>query len=160
MATITHCISFSAVFLATITILCAGQVTASDFCKGASYKPLCRSLAKGFSNAEEATKASINNLIVQTYRARASASRLGKDQKAQTCVENYDDAIDSLKKSLKFLQARDKGSVRTFISASISAYSTCTDAYEEFGVHCPFSRSNTLMEHTASSCLSIYSNVR
>lgn len=147
-------------FLATATILLAGLASAHDFCADASYQTVCRSLVQGISDAAEATEKTINSLIVQTQHAKALASKLGKNQKAQTCIENYDIAIDRLTKSLQFLKSHDKASVKTFVSAAIAAYSTCDDAYEEFGVKFPLSSTNTVMEQTAASCLSIYSQVR
>ncbi|KAJ8758981.1 hypothetical protein K2173_003219 [Erythroxylum novogranatense] len=146
--------SFSLVFLATATVLLAGQVVvASDLCAGADYKPLCKSLLKGINNPAVATEAIINNLIRQTTHAKSLASRLGKDQKLDACIDNYDLALDSLNKALIAYKGNDKEKCAIMLSACIASYSTCEDTFAEFDLPSPLEKDDSRMEQTAATGL-------
>ncbi|KAF2299602.1 hypothetical protein GH714_038391 [Hevea brasiliensis] len=142
---IKHQCSFPLVFLATATLLLAGQATAtatatvSDLCAATEYKPLCRATLKGITDPNAAIEASINQVILKSKHAYFRSRTMGNDETTEICKEMYDDAITDLENSLKALKAKDKGTLDSNLSAAISYYSSCDDSYAEMGQESPFS---------------------
>ncbi|KAB1202710.1 hypothetical protein CJ030_MR7G024230 [Morella rubra] len=155
-----HYTSFSLVFLATITGLLAGGADAGehsdntkDLCHRADFQPLCRSVVKGLNEPHAALESAINQLISHSHRAKGLAGRHGKSQNVDVCKENFDDAIFNLKTSLKNLKTRDLDSLNTNLSAALSDYVTCDDAFTESSQNNPIGDTDTLLRHMASNCL-------
>ncbi|XP_041013171.1 pectinesterase inhibitor 12-like [Juglans microcarpa x Juglans regia] len=151
---IEHCmISFSLVFLATVTILLAGQARAQSLCDKADYQPLCLSVIKGQTDAHLALESAITVLISQSQRAKISAGKKGDSQNLDVCKENFDDAISNLKTSLKNLKNGDMASLNINLSAALTDFVTCDDTFVESSETNPIGKTDTLLSHMASNCL-------
>lgn len=158
---IKHCmISFSLVFLATVTILLAGQAHAHSLCKKADYQPLCLSIVKGQTDAHSALESAITALISRSNRAKSSVDKQGKSENVDDCTESFDDAVSNLKKSLDNLKNRDMASLNINLSAALTDFATCDDTFSESSETNPIGNKNILLSHMASNCLYLSSLIR
>jgi len=78
-----------------------------------------------------------------------------RNENYDICRENYDDAISDLQDSIRNLRKGDKATLTTNLSAVISYYSTCDDAFEEMDEKSPLTRANMILEHMVDNALSI-----
>ncbi|KAG6713989.1 hypothetical protein I3842_05G181000 [Carya illinoinensis] len=151
---IKHCmISFSLVFLATVTILLAGQACAKNLCDKADYQPLCLSVIKGQTDAYSALESAITVLISQSHRAKSSAGKQGDSENLDVCKESFDDAISNLEKSLNNLKSHDMAGLNINLSAALTDFATCDDTFAESSETNPIGKTDTLLSHMASNCL-------
>jgi pectinesterase inhibitor-like protein len=164
---IKHYTSFSLVFLATTTVLLVGRTHGHglrtgkhDICQKADFKPLCRTVVKGLTDPRVALRSAIHQLIIQSRRAIRLADLHGKsDQYMDVCKESFDDALTSLRTSLKNLKNHDRASLNINLSAALSDYVTCDDAFSESGMGNPLGKIDALMSRMASNCLYLSSLV-
>lgn len=174
---IKHYTSFSLVFLATTTVLLADRTHAHgllrgghirghglrigkhDLCQKADFKPLCRAVVKGLTDPRAALGSAIHQLIIQSRRAMRLADKHGKSEYVDVCKESFDDAITSLGTSLKNLKKHDKASLDINLSAALSDYVTCDDAFSESGMGNPLGKIDARMRRMASNCLYLSSLV-
>ncbi|KAG7034534.1 hypothetical protein SDJN02_04264, partial [Cucurbita argyrosperma subsp. argyrosperma] len=119
-------------FLIAAILLCC-QAHASDVCDKAEYVDLCKSVVKGATDPKAAIKTSLEFLLSETQRLKASSGKFKNSQFIDVCTENYDSAIDDLNNSLKNLQSNDIASLKITLSGSLSFYETCNDAVAEGG---------------------------
>ncbi|XP_050204976.1 putative pectinesterase/pectinesterase inhibitor 45 [Mercurialis annua] len=154
-------ISFSTVFLAALIFLVLlvtesqAKSTRRDLCRSASYKPLCRATLRGISDPRKAIEASIKRAIFKTKSAIVMSRKMRRNENYDICRENYDDAISDLQDSIRNLRKGDKATLTTNLSAVISYYSTCDDAFEEMDEKSPLTRANMILEHMVDNALSI-----
>ncbi|KAM6589340.1 pectinesterase inhibitor-like [Cannabis sativa] len=160
------CKSFSMVFLGMAILLVLagpahgrrlsrkGRSSGGDICRGADYPAVCRAAVKGQKNPFVATQVALKQLISSTQGAKKSASKGGKgSQVLGICKENYDDALDNLQSSLNKMRAHDKGSFNSYVSASLTDFVTCDDAFSEMGITSPLSKNNARLRRMASNIL-------
>ncbi|GMY26277.1 pectinesterase inhibitor-like [Fagus crenata] len=156
---IKHCTSFSLVFLATATILLAGQahgIRHINLCRRADYPKLCRLVVRGQVNPYVAMASAINQLIIATYKAEGLATRSG----SKDCRASYGDAISNLKTSLVNLRSHDKASLEINLAAALTDYVDCDDGLEDFGGRTPLGRTNGKLHRMASNSLYLASLTR
>ncbi|XP_022991039.1 uncharacterized protein LOC111487748 [Cucurbita maxima] len=122
------------VFVAAAMVL-EGEAEGVDICEKADDVSLCRSYVKGSSDPRPAIKATIEQLLSETKRAKTSSEKLGDSDFIGVCTENYDSAIDDLQNSLLSLEKNDKASLQSSLSGVATFYVTCTDTVSEGGVH-------------------------
>ncbi|XP_002527901.2 uncharacterized protein LOC8273479 [Ricinus communis] len=156
--------SFSLVFLAPpsllfLLLLAAGQAQATiikhDLCESADYKRLCRSTLHGIKKPSEAIEAGIRNVIHKTRHAIFLSREMGNSENNDICKEMYDDVISDLEESIQNLKNGDKNTLNTNLSAAISYFSTCDDAFAEMDEVSPLTRANTVLEHMVDNTLSL-----
>lgn len=158
--------SFSMVFLAitTLLILLADQAhgrglgsrrrnLGGDICRRSDYPAVCRSTVKGQTNPYAATQVAVKQLISASAAAKKVASKAGRSQVLGICKENYDDALSSLKTSLGYMRTHDKGSFNSYVSAALTDFDTCDDAFSEMGLSSPLLKTNTRLRQMASNVL-------
>lgn len=158
--------SFSMVFLAIMAtlILLAGQAhgrrirsrsrtAAGGICGRADYPAICSAAVKGQKNPYAATQAAIKQLISSTAAAKKWAAKGRKSQELGVCNENYDNALSSLRTSLGNMKTHDKGSFNSYVSAALTDYGTCDDAFSEIGLSSPLLKTNTRLSQMASNIL-------
>ncbi|PON44873.1 Pectinesterase inhibitor domain containing protein [Parasponia andersonii] len=126
-----------------------------DICRRADYPAVCRAAVKGQTNPYSATQAAVKQLISSTAAAKKAASKAGgrAAQVLGVCRENYDDALSSLRTSLGNMRAHDKGSFNSYVSAALTDYVTCDDAFSEMGLRSPLQKTNTRLRQMASNAL-------
>ncbi|XP_022977265.1 uncharacterized protein LOC111477633 [Cucurbita maxima] len=120
-------------FFLIAAILLGCQAHASDLCDKAEYVELCKSVVKGATDPKAAIKTSIEFLLSETRRLKASSEKLKSSQFIDVCTDNYDSAIDDLNNSLQNLRSNDIASLQITLSGSLSFYETCNDALAEGG---------------------------
>ncbi|XP_022151947.1 uncharacterized protein LOC111019796 [Momordica charantia] len=134
----------------------AGHAHVSNICGKADDVPLCRSMVKGATDPVAATKASIDQLITETKRAKEASVQLGKSSFMGACTQNFGDNILNLQEGLQALKSRDKGTLMSSLSAVVSLYSGCDDAIGEGGIVTQAAgivSINSQLIHMASNCL-------
>ncbi|CAK9316575.1 unnamed protein product [Citrullus colocynthis] len=149
-----HLVSFSLVFLAVVVF--AGQAHGSAICDKADFPALCRSSVKGASDPKSAIKAAIEHLIFETNHAKDSSQKIGHLKSLSVCKQNFNDAIDDLRKSLQYLKNHDIPSLKISLSGALTDYSTCDDAVVESGDERKASSvlsTDTILENMAGNCL-------
>ncbi|KAK3223406.1 hypothetical protein Dsin_010431 [Dipteronia sinensis] len=163
MAVFKHCMSLSLAFLAVAAtvLLQAGNAaaTAADLCKETDFQELCKSVIKGTTDPTKATGLAIKALIVETQHVQEAAKKLGNSQELDVCNEVIDDAIDNLNGALQFLVSNDKGSLNNYLSAVLTDFVTCDDAYEESGKTSPLAKTTETAKNMASNCLALASQI-
>ncbi|KAH7570324.1 hypothetical protein ACOSP7_018381 [Xanthoceras sorbifolium] len=164
MAVFKHYMSFSLAFLAAATLLqwvghAAASATAVDLCKGSDFQDLCRSVTKGTTDPTKATELAIKALLSETTHVREVAKGLEKSQELDVCNEEIDDAIDNLNGALQFLKSHDIWGLNNYLSAVVTDFVTCDDAYEETGKKSPFAKIAKTAEEMASNCLALASQI-
>lgn len=163
MAVINHRMSFSSslALLAMATLFLAGNAVATvvDLCKGSDFQALCRLVTKGTTDPTIATELAIKALILKTNHVLGVAKRLGKSPELDVCNEELADAIDNLNGALKFLKNRDKWGLNSYLSAVVTDFVTCDDAYAESGKQSPLARVAATAKEMASNCLALASQI-
>ncbi|KAL5759875.1 hypothetical protein ACOSQ2_018713 [Xanthoceras sorbifolium] len=160
MAVIKHCMPLSLAVLAVATLLqLAGNAAAVDLCKGSDFKDRCRSDIKGATDPTKATELAIKAMLMETTRVREAAKKIGKSQELDVCHEQIDDVFYNLNGALEFLQNQDKGSLNIYLSAVLTDFMTCDDAYEEIGEKSPFAKIAQTAKEMASNCLELASQI-
>ncbi|KAH7568200.1 hypothetical protein ACOSP7_009312 [Xanthoceras sorbifolium] len=159
-----YCMSFSLAFLAAATLLqlagnAAASATAVDLCKVSDFQDLCRSVTKGATDPTKATELSITALLSETTHVREVAKSLGKSQELDVCNEEIDDAIDKVNGALQFLKSHDISGLNNHLSAVLTDFVTCDDAYEETGKKSPFAKIAKTAKEMASNCLALASQI-
>ncbi|XP_034200188.1 pectinesterase inhibitor 12-like [Prunus dulcis] len=145
-------ISLSLLFLAFLSGQAHGQ--GLDLCAGANYAALCHSVVGREKSPYVAAEATVNRLISETKQAKSSAARL-PHKDSPTCTYVYDEALYSLKESLRSLKSHDIGSFNVKLSAVMSFAEACKDSFEEMGKPFPIAKQNELIKHIASNALHI-----
>ncbi|XP_062109480.1 uncharacterized protein LOC133820937 [Humulus lupulus] len=158
--------SFSMVFLAMAILLVftgpthgrslrlKGRRSGGDICRRADYTAVCRAAVKGQKNPFVATQLAVKQLISSTFGAKKAASKGGRGSPVLgICRENYDDALSNLQSSLSKMRAHDKGSFNSYVSASLTDFVTCDDAFSEMGMSSPLTRTNARLRQMASNIL-------
>lgn len=77
----------------------------------------------------------------------------------QDCDDNYDDVIDNLDEAADALSSRDKGTLKTMLSALVTDFSTCDDGFAEMAKVSPLAVIDVMLTKLASNCLAIASLV-
>ncbi|KAI9169327.1 hypothetical protein LWI28_010765 [Acer negundo] len=159
-----HRMSLSLAFLAVAAtvLLLAGNAaaTAVDLCKQTdSFPKLCKSVIEGTTDPKKATELAIKALIVETERVKLAAKKLGKSEELDVCNEVIDDAIDNLNGALQFLKSNEERSLNDYLSAVLTDFVTCNDAYEEMGKTSPFAKTTETAKNMASNCLALASQI-
>ncbi|KDP26631.1 hypothetical protein JCGZ_17789 [Jatropha curcas] len=151
--------SFPLVFLATTTVifllLPATATATGDLCEATDYKPLCRATVKGITDPAKAIKKAIELVVLKTKHALLMARLLEQSDTNDICKESYDDAISDLEESIQSLEDNDEGTLNTNLSAAISYYTTCDDAYAEMDEQTSLTKVNVILEHMVSNCLAL-----
>ncbi|KAH7568199.1 hypothetical protein JRO89_XS07G0258100 [Xanthoceras sorbifolium] len=145
--------SFSLAFLAAATLLqldgnAAASATAVDL-----------SVTKGATDPTKATELAITALLSETTRVREVAKRLGKSQELDVCNEEIDDAINNINGALQFLKSHDISGLNNHLSAVLTDFVTCDDAYEETGKKSPFAKIAKTAKEMASNSLALASQI-
>ncbi|KAF3431223.1 hypothetical protein FNV43_RR25953 [Rhamnella rubrinervis] len=151
-----HYTLFSLVFLAAASISISGaQARGVNLCAKADYPALCLLLVKGETDPTRATESVIYRLIRQTKKAKKHLSRFGTSQSQviQVCQESYDDAIYDLHTCLDNLKSHDKAGFNSNLSAALTDYVTCDDAFGELGETSPVQNVNRKLRRMAGTGL-------
>ncbi|KAA0044419.1 pectinesterase inhibitor 1 [Cucumis melo var. makuwa] len=110
-----------------------------------------------------ALKTEIEESIKEVTKAIATLNSLRKDSSASeteiacydTCLENFDMAIEDLKAGVESIDARDAGRMESVLTAVLTDLTTCDDTFAEMGVDSPLDNLSTKMSKYASNCLAI-----
>ena len=144
------------VFLATATLLLAGQARGVNLCSKANFPAVCHAAVKNLKDPHSATRSAINLLIFKTAKAKVLARRF----RSSDCNEIYDDAVYNLFTCLENLKGHDKASLNINLSAALSDYEQCDDTFADFSRHSPLVRTNKLLKRMASNGLYLASLTR
>ncbi|KAG9449823.1 hypothetical protein H6P81_009788 [Aristolochia fimbriata] len=162
--------------LAVAAVLCSGASALfsnlAAVCKKADHADLCYSAAKHIYKAQPITpagaaKASILVTLESTKQAKNMANALrAKSSKGNpaamakanfnVCQQLYDDAIRNLETSLKALDTRSHFDLMINLSAVLTDYSTCDDAFtEEPGLVSPLAKINSQLNMLTKNNLAL-----
>ena len=144
------------VFLATATLLLAGQARGVNLCGKANFPAVCHAAVKNLKDPHSATRSAINLLIFKTAKAKVLARRF----RSSDCNEIYDDAVYNLFTCLENLKGHDKASLNINLSAALSDFEQCDDTFADFSRHSPLVRTNKLLKRMASNGLYLASLTR
>ncbi|CAA7020767.1 unnamed protein product [Microthlaspi erraticum] len=121
---------------AVLVFLISGEVAEAsrmmNICSHTAYPSLCRPLVKRISNPRKATHRTIQALEVQTRLALTEAALFKDGNNAiATCYSTLSDAVFNLASARKSIRKRDVMGMNTFLTAAVSDYGTCVDAFIE-----------------------------
>ncbi|XP_068641774.1 putative invertase inhibitor [Aristolochia californica] len=162
--------------LAVAAVICSGSSAASanlaTVCKKADHQDLCYSAAKHIFKTETitpagATKASILVTLDSTKQAKNMATTMTVKVKSKdsmesanfnVCLQLYDDAIRNLQKSLENLSDGALSDLKINLSAVLTDYSTCDDAFAEVpGLASPLGKINSQLNMLTRNNLALAS---
>lgn len=151
---IKHCTSFS-LLLILLAMVSNSESRPVNLCSGADYIPLCQKIVKGQNSPLGATDQVIHLLIKETESAKRLLLQYAssKSQPAQICKECYDDAVFDLQLCLTNQKDHDKGSFNSNLSAALTDYVTCDDAYAEKRQVSPVKKLNKMLRQIADTGL-------
>ena len=139
-----------------------------DICDVTSNPQLCKTSISSHIEGTKvdpasALKTEIDESIKEVAKAIATLNSLRKDSAASeteiacydTCLENFEMAIDDLKAGVESINARDAGRMESVLTAVMTDLTTCDDTFAEMGVDSPLDSLSTKMSKYASNCLAI-----
>ncbi|KAM7252528.1 hypothetical protein ACFE04_024411 [Oxalis oulophora] len=154
---INHHPSLTISFFFVAVLLCLQQVTARNICDICDYKQLCRGAVRGATTAYVASQKSMEALRAQIVKRKVVIAMAGHNKYTNQCIESYDNAMDMLKQSMDALKTRDTGSLMSYLSATLSSFTNCDDAYAQDNKKSPFAVSNLVLIDMASNSLALSS---
>ncbi|RRT60232.1 hypothetical protein B296_00016226 [Ensete ventricosum] len=145
----------------------AGAVSA--LCGHTDYPEVCASSIlplqhpPGFVGPAALLKLQLQACRAQAEKARAHIAALSgltgtkaRDASSlQDCDDNYDDVLDNLDEAAAALASKDKGTLKTMLSALITDFSTCDDGFTEMAKVSPLAVIDDMLSKLASNCLAI-----
>ena len=153
---------FSLVFLvlATTTILLAGHshgravvMDPNDLCKNADNKQFCQAIVSNLTDPHDAMVSAIHKLVYASKNAKKLALKEGNSEEIDVCIENFEESIDNLKSGLDGLEEHDLPTLNINLSAALTNYVTCDDAFSESGKTNPLAETDAFLQEMASNCL-------
>lgn len=139
-----------------------------EICDVTSNPQLCKSSISSHMEGstidpKSALKTEIEESIKEVQKAIATLNSLTKDSAAShaevecydTCLENFDMAVEDLKAGLESIDAGDTGRMESVLTAVLTDLMTCDDTFAEMGVDSPLDNLSTKMNKFASNCLAI-----
>lgn len=121
---------------AVLIFLISGHVAEAsrmvNICSHTAYPSLCRPLVKRITNPRRATHRTIQALEAKTRLALTDAARFKDGNNAiATCYATLSDAVFNLASARKSIRKRNVMAMNTFLTAAVSDYGTCVDAFIE-----------------------------
>ena len=165
--------SFSLVFVATATLLLLLSAQSTDarfrginqFCRTSDHRLLCTAMVNGAQNWHEAVFNAIHSTLAIATRMKRLLPTVGpaltdlpvesRDSTLQACQSNFGDAVDNLMQALTFLEAKDTGSLNSYLSAV--SISDCLDGFDMLGASfpSPVAKIARLMNRQVNECLAV-----
>ncbi|KAL0889321.1 hypothetical protein Bca101_013304 [Brassica carinata] len=168
------------VFFLFLNCLASAQTLIQDFCKKSSTKApdfnydICVQYLEQDPQSKNAT--SLKELVIASTKKAASksadikkiAEEILKDKKLirgielplRDCVEFYDDANDSLNKTLTLVNLGQYKDVNSALSAALDVPTNCEDGFKEFDTKSPISNENNVLYQLISIALNFAVNLR
>ncbi|XP_042415336.1 pectinesterase inhibitor-like [Zingiber officinale] len=147
-----------------------GLLSLADLCRRTDFPDLCLDAAKAYGHAypspPDATALLSMHLDMaadQTRKVKAEAEELlskggGSPREKgaiDVCNTLFGDAIDDMDTVRKAVKGRDAGTANSFLSAIMTSYSTCDDAFSEIPLHNPFSMQDDSLSEIISNALAL-----
>ncbi|KAG1342463.1 putative pectinesterase/pectinesterase inhibitor 58 [Cocos nucifera] len=137
------------------------------FCNQTDHPKICIKSARFYSHAYQAINATnmfditIHALRDRVASIKARAHALSQSQTwnevvlngIHDCLGLYADALDDVNEGVQAFVTRDRGTFETRLSAVITMFGTCDDAFME-GVN-PLAKQNDRLMNMASNCIAI-----
>ncbi|CAN8294350.1 unnamed protein product [Cochlearia groenlandica] len=145
---------------AVLIFLVSGQVAEAsrmiNLCSHTSYPSLCRPLVKRVTNPRKATHRTIQALEIKTRLALTDAARFKDGNNAiATCYATFSDAVYNLQSARKSIRKRDVIAMNTFLTAVVSDYGACVDAFIETNQVNTVQNVAVDLRKISSNCLSL-----
>lgn len=96
-----------------------------------------------------------NAIAVLKKLYKESGSTKAEDACYDTCLENFDMAIDDLRTATEAIDVNDVGRMQSALTAVLTDLVTCDDTFVEMGVDSPLDYLSIKMSKYASNCLAI-----
>ncbi|KAJ8491474.1 hypothetical protein OPV22_013195 [Ensete ventricosum] len=93
-------------------------------------------------------------VIASTFAANPTTTPQVK-QALGVCLKQYDDAFDDLAKGTAAVAGHDAGTANSMLSAVISYYSTCDDAFAEIYAANPLAKQDDFLMKMVSNALAL-----
>ncbi|KAL5996406.1 hypothetical protein ACLOJK_026484 [Asimina triloba] len=149
---------------------CTVEMTVQAICNHTDNPHLCISSVKPYlPSSENVTPADVLRMEIKacatyTNTSFGFATRVARDPKTpevvasclQVCRDNYADALDNLQSADEAVAANDPGTLNSMLSAVLTNYETCEDAFaEEPGLRSPMATYDAKLSKLASNCLAV-----
>lgn len=136
---------YHSVAAVTILLFLAGSTEArfkgiNEFCRTSDTRLLCTAMVQGAANWHDAVLNAINSalhvadqmdkMIPAVEPTLVELPLISRKSTVESCKDNFDSAVDNLKRALKFLEQNDKGSLNIYLSAVSTT--DCVDAFQQF----------------------------
>ncbi|KAL6007087.1 hypothetical protein ACLOJK_032583 [Asimina triloba] len=141
-------------------------------CKLTNYPAVCVETSKpmettGPVTVQRVARMSIEAAIERAGKAKESAAAMmnadhgGKMRHAdfQLCQQEYVDGINALRASIKELEAGVHDMLMDNLSAAMTSYTTCDDAFAEATEVSPLAADNAMLAKITSNSLALAQNV-
>ncbi|XP_022983975.1 uncharacterized protein LOC111482436 [Cucurbita maxima] len=104
---------------------------------------------------EQSIKEVENAIAVLKKLDKESGSTKAEDSCYDTCLENFDMAIEDLRTATEAIDVNDVGRMESALTAVLTDLVTCDDTFVEMGVDSPLDHLSIKMNKYASNCLAI-----
>ncbi|CAH2038334.1 unnamed protein product [Thlaspi arvense] len=132
-----------------------------NLCSHTSYPSLCRPLVKRVTSPRRATHRTIQALEAKTKLALAEAARFKSGNQAiATCYATLSDAVYNLASARKSIRKRNVMGINTFLTAVVSDYGACVDAFIETNQVNTVQNVAVDLRKISSNCLTLSTLIR
>ncbi|KAG1342464.1 putative pectinesterase/pectinesterase inhibitor 58 [Cocos nucifera] len=138
------------------------------FCNQTFHPEICINSARLYAAKFPVIDATnVFNMLIEALqdRIRIVTARTKAMSKSQTsedvltciksCLEYYNDAMDSTKEGVDAFVARDVGTFITRLSSAITMISTCNDGFVDFSIPNPLEEQNDRLMNMAGNCIAV-----
>ncbi|KDP23455.1 hypothetical protein JCGZ_23288 [Jatropha curcas] len=156
-------IFFFAFFLAMVSSSHQASVLVTQSCQKTLYKDFCLSALGSVqaTDLQSLTKAALNiesskgtGILKLTADLIKKSSDPVLKSALTDCSEDYDNALDEIKDSLRAIEAKSYGDVKTWVSAAMTYSGSCEDGFKEKpGLKSPLTTVNTEFNQLCSIIL-------
>ncbi|XP_010533918.1 PREDICTED: uncharacterized protein LOC104809586 [Tarenaya hassleriana] len=155
-----HLAAIAVAIVMTLAIATA-EARRVNLCSHTAYPSLCGPLVRRLISPRRATHRLIRALEARTKTSLAEASRYKSGNQAiATCYATFVDALINLRNARKSIRKRNVKALNTFLTAAVSDYGACVDAFIESRQINNVQNAADTLRKMGSNCLSLSTLIR